>query len=160
HDIERASRLKALPPVDAEPRAILVDGLLGAEVSAGDYASARYKALRSWAAVPMTARVTADVDSVTVVLQGDDLEKRLKFDATGCLDVAYSWDVSAAPVNAVFAPELSLTREIALRLRPETEVWRAKITTVARSERGFEETVQGFSLPPRWPAHRGTAGLE
>jgi len=160
HDIERASRLQALPPVDAEPRAILVERVVGPDVSAEDYASARYKSIRSWAAVPMSARVTADVDSVTVVLQGDDLEKRLKFDATGCLDVAYSWNVSAAPANAVFAPELSLTREIALRLRPETEVWRSKITTVARSERGFEETVQGFSLTPRWPAHRGKAELE
>ncbi len=160
HDIERASQLKALPPVDAEPRAILVERVLGADVSAEDYANARYKPIRSWAAVPMRTRVTVDGDSVTVVLQGDDLEKRLKFDATGCLDVAYSWNVSAAPANAVFAPELSLAREVSLRLQPETEVWRSKITTVARSERGFEETVQGFSLTPRWPAHRGEAELE
>jgi len=160
HDIERASQLKALPPVDAEPRAILVERVLGADVSAEDYANARYKPIRSWAAVPMRTRVTVDGDSVTVVLQGDDLEKRLTFDATGCLDVAYSWNVSAAPANAVFAPELSLAREVSLRLQPETEVWRSKITTVARSERGFEETVQGFSLTPRWPAHRGEAELE
>jgi alpha-amylase len=160
HDIERASRLKALPPVDAEPRAILVERLLGADVSAEDYASARYQSIRSWAAVPMSARVTVAGDSVTVVLQGDDLEKRLKFDATGCLAVAYSWNVSTAPANAVFAPELSLAREVSLRLQPETDVWRSKITTVARSERGFEETVQGFSLTPRWPAHRGEAEVE
>jgi len=66
----------------------------------------------------------------------------------------------ARPANAVFAPELSLAREVSLRLQPETDVWRSKITTVARSERGFEETVQGFSLTPRWPAHRGEAELE
>jgi len=160
HDIERASRLKELPPVDAEPRAILVERLLGADVSAADYANARYKSIQSWAAVPMSARVSLNDDSVTVVLQGNDLEKRLRFDATGCLDVAYTWNAAAAPANAVFAPELSLAREIALRLHPETEVWRSKITTVARSERGFEETVQGVSITPRWPARLGSGALE
>jgi hypothetical protein len=160
HDIERASRLKELPPVDAEPRAILVERLLGADVSAADYANARYTSIQSWAAVPMSARVSLNDESVTVVLQGNDLEKRLRFDATGCLDVAYTWKAAAAPANAVFAPELSLAREVPLRVQPDAEIWRSKITTVARSERGFEETVQGFSLTPRWPAHLGGCSLE
>jgi alpha-amylase len=160
HDIERASRLKALPPVDAEPRAILVERLLGDAVSADDYAQAKYTSIRSWAAVPMSARVSLNGDAATVLLQGDGLEKRLTFDRAGCLEVAYTWDASAAPANAVFAPELSLARDVALRLQPDTDVWRSKITTVARSERGFEETVQGVSLTPRWPARLGTAGLE
>jgi 4-alpha-glucanotransferase len=160
HDIEKTSRLTALPPVDAEPRAILVERMLGDDVSAEDYANATYKAIRSWAAVPMTARVTLKGDAITVVLQGGDLEKRVKFDAAGCLSVAYTWNAAAAPANAVFAPELSLAREVSLRLQPDTEVWRSKITTVARSERGFEETVQGFSLTPRWPVRLGGASLE
>jgi len=160
HDIERASRLKELPPVDAEPRAILVERLLGADVSAADYANARYTSIQSWAAVPMSARVSLNDESVTVVLQGNDLEKRLRFDATGCLDVAYTWKAAAAPANAVFAPELSLAREVPLRVQPDAEIWRSKITTVARSERGFEETVQGFSLTPRWPARLGGCSLE
>jgi alpha-amylase/alpha-mannosidase (GH57 family) len=162
HDIERASRLKTLPPVDAEPRAILVERLLGADVSAEDYANARYKPIQSWAAVPMNARVSVDDGGgfATVVLQGNDLEKRLRFDVTGCLEVAYSWKAAAAAANAVFAPELSLAREVALRLQPDTEVWRSTITTVARSERGFEATVQGFSLTPRWPARLGACSLE
>ena len=159
HDIEKASRLRALPPVDEEPRAILVERLLGADVSAESYAAAQYKPIRSWAAAPMSARVSVTGDAITVVLQGNDLEKRLTFDAAGCLDVAYSWN-AAAPANAVFAPELSLAREVPLRLQPETDVWRSQITTVARSERGFEETVQGVSLTPRWPARLGACSLE
>jgi len=159
HDIERASRLSALPPVDSETRVILVERLLGAEVTADDYAAARYTPIHSWAAVPMTARISTTRDAITVVLQGDDLEKRLKFDTAGCLDVAYSWSAAAHP-NAVFAPELSLAREVPLRLQPDAEVWRSKITTVARSERGFEETVQGLSLTPRWPARLGACSLE
>jgi len=160
HDIERASRLTALPPVDADPRAILVERLLDAHLSDADYASANYKPIRSWATVPMSARVSVDGASVTVVLQGHDLEKRLRFDRAGCLDVAYSWNASAAPANALFAPELSLARDVSFRAQPETDVWRSKITTVARSERGFEETVQGFSLTPRWPARLGSCSLE
>ena len=160
HDIERASRLTALPPVDAEPRAILVERLLGDDVSAADYANARYSAIRSWAAVPMSARVARKGDTITVVLQGDDLEKRVTFDAAGCLSVAYTWTAAAAPASAVFAPELSLARDISPRLQPDTEVWRFPITTVARSERGFEETVQGFSLTPRWPVRLGACSLE
>src|SRR2546427_281977 len=160
HDIERASRLKELPPVDAEPRAILVDRLLGADVSAADYANARYTPIQSWAAVPLSARVSLNDDSVTGVLQGNDLEKRLRFDATGWLAVGYTWKAAAAPANAAFAPELSLAREVALRLQPDAEVWRSKITTVARSERGFEETVQGVSITPRWPARLGSGALE
>jgi alpha-amylase/alpha-mannosidase (GH57 family) len=160
HDIERASRLTALPPVDAEPRAILVERILGDDVSAADYANARYTPLRSWAAVPMSARVALKGDTITVVLQGGDLEKRVTFDAAGCLSVAYTWKAAAAPANAVFAPELSLARDISPRLQPDTEVWRFPITTVARSERGFEETVQGFSLTPRWSVRLGGCSLE
>ncbi len=159
HDIERASRLAVLPPVDAEPRAILVERLLGEDVSAAAYAAGKYTPLRSWATTPMTARVSADADAIAVVLQGGGLEKRLRFDAAGCLDVAYSWSPSAAPANALFAPELSLAREVSVRVEPGTEVWRSEITTVARSERGFEETVQGLSLTPRWPARLGASSL-
>ncbi len=159
HDIEKAARLKELPPVDAEPRAILVERLLSENVTSDDYAAAKYQPIRSWAAVPMAARVSVESDAITVVLQGPELDKRLTFDVAGCLDVAYTWDGAAHP-NAIFAPELSLARDVPLRLQPETEVWRSNITTVARSERGFEETVQGISLTPRWPARLGRCSLE
>jgi len=49
---------------------------------------------------------------------------------------------------------------VPLRLQPDAEVWRSDITTVARSERGFEETVQGISITPRWPARLGRGALE
>ena len=159
HDIEKAAQLNVLPPVDAEPRAILVDRMLSTTVSLGDYTKAQYKPLRSWATTSMTPRVSVERDVVTIALEGNDLTKRLTFDAAGCVDVAYSWNPAAFP-NAVFAPELSLARETPLRLRPDGEVWRFKITTVARSERGFEETVQGISMTPRWPAQLGGGELE
>jgi alpha-amylase len=160
HDIEKAARLNALPPVDLEPRAILVERILPGDLTPADYARARYTPLRSWAAVPMRAAVTHTADRLTVVLQGGGLEKRLAFDPAGCLEVAYRWDGADAPPGAVFAPELSVARAAPLEVRPEAEIWRFEIATVARSERGFEETVQGLSLTPRWPAQLGSAGLE
>ena len=160
HDIEKASRLTALPPVDLEPRAILVERLLPADLSAEDYANARYTPIRSWASVPMSAHVTRKGDDITVVLQGGDLEKRITFDAAGRLSVAYTWKAAAAPANSVFAPELSVARDVSILPKPDTEVWRYPITTVARSERGFEETVQGSSFTPRWPVRLGGSSLE
>jgi alpha-amylase len=160
HDIERQSRLTALPPVDAEPRAILVDRMLAEDLQAPDYARAQYTPVRSWATVPMTARIDAQADALTVTLNGAGLEKRLTFDRAGCLRAAYDWRQAGVPGTAVFAPELSLSRSLTIRPLPDTELWRSEITTVARSERGFEETVQGFSITPRWPAHIGQAGLE
>jgi hypothetical protein len=73
--------------------------------------------------------------------------------------VAYRWN-AAVQANAVFAPELSVVRDVSIRLKPETDVWRSNITTVARSERGFEETVQGIAITPRWPAQLGRGELE
>jgi len=160
HDIERAARLKELPPVDAEPRAILVERLIANAVTSAQYARAQYQPLRSWSAVAMRATVTQASDRLTVLLQGEGLEKQLQFDAAGCLAVSYKWDGSGLPEHALFAPELSVSRVVALRVHPEAEIWRSEITTVARSERGFEETVQGVSITPRWPAHLGAAGLE
>ena len=160
HDIEKASRLTELPPVDAEPRAILVDRLISTDVTATQYGKGHYKPLRSWAAEPMRATVNAAANSITIVLQGDRLEKRLTFDAAGCLEVRYSWDGSEMPADALFAPELSLARSVALQVHPEADVWRSEITTVSRSEKGFEETIQGVSLTPRWPAQLGGCSLE
>lgn len=160
HDIEKAARLTELPPVDAEPRAILVERILGADVTPVQYARGAYQAMRSWAAVPMRAAVNVAADSITVVLQGDRVEKRLTFDPAGCVEVGYTWDTSDLPANAFFAPELSMARSVTVRTRPEVEIWRSEITTVARSEKGFEETIQGVSVTPRWAAQLGACALE
>jgi alpha-amylase len=159
HDIEKAAQLHVLPPVDAEPRAILVDRVLSGSLSFDDYVKAKYKPIRSWATTPMTARVSVDSDAVTIALEGEELTKRLRFDAAGCVDVAYAWNPEAFD-NALFAPELSLARDVPVRLQPDAEAWRFTITTVARSERGFEETAQGISITPRWPSRLGRGELE
>ena len=59
--------------------------------------------------------------------------------------------------DAVFGPEISVSRQLELDMAPTAEVWSFPFATVARSERGFEETVQGTSYTPRWPV-RAAAG--
>ena len=160
HDIEKEARLRSLPPIDAEPRAIFVDRLLGEDVTPAQYAAGSYKPIKSWAAVPMNAAVTVSGDEVVIALHSNDLEKRLTFDVSGSVAVSYAWNTDDGSRNALFAPELSLAREIALETPGAVETWRHAITTVARSERGFEETVQGISVTPRWPATLGACALE
>jgi hypothetical protein len=159
HDIEKAAKLKELPPVDIEPRAILVERMIPSDLAPASYARAQYTPIRSWAGVPMRATVTHNGD-LTVLLQGDGLEKKIEFDAAGAVQVSYTWDPGGMEANAMFAPELSVARSIPVHVHPDAEIWRSEVTTVARSERGFEETVQGFSITPRWPAHLGSARLE
>src|SRR2546430_2446201 len=90
---------------------------------------------------------------------GGLLEKRIRLHRGGELSVRYRWDPAAFPVDACFCPEVSLAREAELELAPAGEVWQFPITTVSRSERGFEETVQGYSYTPRWPVRAREARL-
>jgi hypothetical protein len=79
------------------------------------------------------------------------LEKRVRFDESGDLTVSYRWDPSAFPHDAFFCPEISVSRQLAFDVAPKADIWSFPFATVARSDRGFEETVQGTSYTPRWP---------
>lgn len=160
HDIERVAGLSRLPPIDVDARALLVDRLLPGSVTAADYANGGYAPLKTWATVPMTATVETTPEAAIITLNGGGLRKRLRFTPDGCLEVAYAWDAAQVPGDARFAPELSFSREVPLTVQPDAELWRYPITTVARSERGFEETAQGVAVTPRWPASLGAARLE
>jgi hypothetical protein len=123
HDIEKAAKLKELPPVDNEPRAILVERLIPGDLAPARYASAQYQPIRSWAAVAMRATIKQDGD-LTVLLQGEGLEKRIAFDVAGSVHVSYTWDPAGMGANAMFAPELSVARSIAVHVHPDAEIWR------------------------------------
>ena len=142
HDLERASRLEQLPPVDQVDRALFVDRIL-----AGDGT----REVASWARVRFDVQIAATPETVELVLRAASLEKRMSFGRSGELTVSYRWDPAAFPADAFFCTEISVSREVALDVAP------APFTTVSRSERGFEETVQGYSYTPRWPARSGEA---
>ncbi len=160
HDIEKGLRPTRLPPIDRDARALFVDRVLPGDLGVDAFSSGQYEPVASWAAVPMEVEVSTTGDRVDIVCRARGLEKRFRFGADGGLSVAYRWDPGAFPAGAHFAPELSLAHPVTLTCTPETEVWSFPIATVARSERGLDETVQGQSLTPRWPVAVGEARIE
>ncbi len=140
HDLERTSRLDRLPPVDQVDRALFVDRVL-----AGDGTSE----VTSWARAKFEVSVAATAEAVELVLRAASLEKRMSFGPSGELTVSYRWDPAEFPADATFCTEISVSRKLELDLTP------TPFATVSRSERGFEETVQGYSYVPRWPARSG-----
>ena len=155
-------QLAELPPVDPEPRAILVDRVLPASATVAEAARGMVEPVWNGALVPRAAEVRAIDDGVEIVLEtraAPRVRKRLRFLADGRVSVDYHWSAAEFPGDALFAPELSL----AGGLVPDcgaAEVWEFAITTVAKSERGFDETRQGTSFTPRWPVAAEAAHIE
>jgi len=160
HDIEKRVRLDRLPPVDRDGRALFVDRVLPVDLTLDVYASGEYEPVASWAAEPVTAEVRTTGEAVEVTCRARGLEKRLRFASGGGLTVTYRWDAAGLPAAAWFAPEVSLAHPLELMCAPEADLWSFPIATVSKSERGLDETVQGRSLTPRWPAALGEARVE
>jgi alpha-amylase len=164
HDLEAAARLERMPPIDPSDRALLVDRVLGADVTLDRYTGGAFDSVACWAGTAFHASVEQSAQAVEVVLHPGPspaglFEKRIKLDQAGELTVRYRWDPAAFPPDAFFCPEISVSPEVALDLKPAADVWKFPIATVSRSERGFEETVQGYSYTPRWPIRVGEARL-
>jgi hypothetical protein len=155
HELEQGLRLGHMPPVDRDLRAMFVDRVLPGALTPEAYASGAYEPVASWAQQPLHCAVQASPDVAEIVCTEPGFEKRLRFDAAGQLTVAYRWDPARFPAGALFAPEISLAHPLDYTCLPEAEVWSGVIATVAKSERGLEETVQGRSLTLRWPVHQG-----
>jgi alpha-amylase len=159
-------RLQRLPPIDHCDRALLVDRVLRGDVTLDGYAGGAFESVACWAGSVFNASVEESSNGVEIVLRpmpnaspAGLLEKRIRIDRNGELTVRYRWDPAAFPADAFFCPEISVSPEVQLDLTPAADVWKFPITTVSRSERGFEETVQGYSYTPRWPVRAGEARL-
>jgi len=171
HDLEEGLRFKELPPVDPEERALFVDRVLPDDLRLEDYRQGRFNPIHSWARVELKLLgaeegITEDENDPlgspshwVEVRLGDEgpgnLEKRIRFSSDGSLEVHYQWDPEAFPAEAVFTTELSLGEAAQVRAHPETVAWRFPVSTYSKSERGFDETVQGDSLTIRWPVAQG-----
>lgn len=162
HDLEATMQLVELPPVDREPRAILVDRVLPGGATVAEFARGLVEPVWSGATVPRTAQCRTVQGGVEIVLQPratPRVEKRLQFAADGRVTVQYRWEAADFPPDAVFAPELSLAGGLVPGCGT-AELWEFPITTVAKSERGFDETRQGTSFTPRWPVAVEAAQIE
>jgi hypothetical protein len=87
------------------------------------------------------------------------LEKRARFEPDGNVELRLKWDPAPFPPGAFFTTELSLGTATELVADPEAEIWRFPISTFSKSERGFDETVQGESVLVRWPVSLGGVSL-
>ena len=163
HDIEAAARLTALPPVDLDDRAIFVDRMLAAGTTRDDLIQGTAVPVWSGAGVVRTAEVRAEGDGIVVRLTtgtAPHLEKELVFSTDGRVVANYRWNPADFPADAMFAPELSLAGDVEPIPVGAVDLWTFPITTVAKSERGFDETAQGRSVTPLWAASTGSARIE
>ncbi|HEY6156031.1 MAG TPA: alpha-amylase/4-alpha-glucanotransferase domain-containing protein [Gemmatimonadales bacterium] len=166
HELEQMVRLQQLPPIDHVDRALLVDRVLASAVTLEGYAASAFEAIACWSRTAFHATEERSPQAVDVCLRPVPgasppglVEKHIRLDRSGELSVRYRWDPAAFPSDAFFCPEVSLSREAELDLAPAADVWKFPVATVSRSERGFEETVQGYSYTPRWPISAGEARL-
>jgi hypothetical protein len=165
HDIDDLMRRNELPPIDAEPRALIRERALGAEVNEGMYGRGDYDPLWSVSGVRLTMSVERELNGIGVnfrsVVAGVTMfEKTYHFVTGGELVAEYRWNVAAFDGNAVFAPEVSYSGPMEITCEPATPVWSYNIVTVAKSEKAFDTTIQGRSITPLWPAASGEARIE
>jgi hypothetical protein len=149
-------------PQDLEDRALFVDRVLGSDVSSEAYARAEYRPVCSWARRSLETVIERAPEAIVIRLRGVDglIEKELRFAANGAVTVQWRWDAAAFGSDSWFAPEISLAQAVDLRCAPPVEVWSFPITTVSKSERGLDQTVQGHSHTPRWPIAAGAARVD
>lgn len=163
HDIEEGIRLEEPPPLDAEPRALLLERVLPNGLTLDQYAAGNYWPTRSWAQIECGFAIDRQHDTIAIVCTfgGEtDLEKRIEFAADGSIAVSYQWAPSIGQPDDFFAPELSLFAPLDIQSDPAAEIWTFSIETVAKSERGLDRTRQGESVTLRWPVHVGEATVE
>ncbi len=162
HDIEKGVRLDRLPAVDLNVRALVVPRIIPAALDVEAYARAEYAPLASWADVRFALEVSSERKVITIVGRATTpvpLEVKLQFTTDGLTQISYRWDSRDLDADAVFAPELSLAHPLDVQHPGTNDVWAYDIATVAKSERGLDETIQGRSLTPRWACNSGTAML-
>ena len=163
HELEEGLAFTELPPVDPDDRALFLERVLPGEASEEEYASGSYPILTSWARTPFQVVSVEGPEGgaqaeVSLLAEGPvALEKRYRFSREGKVEVRLRWDPAPFPPDAFLTTELSLAAEARVEAEPEATLWRFPIATFSKSERGFDETVQGESVLIRWPVERGEA---
>jgi alpha-amylase len=162
HEVSPAFTQDALPPVDHEPRAFLLDRLLDAQTTREEFISAEYLPITTWARSPMSYSARIEDGQVVVDLAGEgNLTKRLRFSPEGHIAVEYEWIPQPGADEARFSTEItsSVPLTIITEAGADEDRWEYPVETMARSEQGFEKTVQGQATLLRWPAFLGRAAV-
>lgn len=158
HDPE--DELRERPAVDAETRAWFVDRVVAPTATVEDFVAGTVPVVRSWARTAMTVASTAQPDGVDIYLRSDDLAKTLHFAADGAITCAWAWQAPEAPdaAGGWFTSEISASVGLDLDALGAT-IWQYQIETVAKSQKGFDRTVQGTATVLCWPLSAGRASV-
>lgn len=158
HDIESALVLDRMPPFDPGPRAIFQERLVGPVTDAADFAEGRAAVLQSWASAALVTTVSSGPEHTMVQADGAGLSKTLTFEADGTVTARFRWDDPGAA--GWFTTELSVGWPVSVET-DATARWEYPIETVAKSEKGFDRTVQGTAIVLGWEpgAREGTVRL-
>jgi len=146
--------------VDDETRAWFIDRVIAPTATLEDFMAGTVPVVRSWARAAMKVASTVHPDGVEIYLRSDDLAKTLHFAADGAITCAWAWQLPEAPDTAGswFTSEISASIGLELDAAGAT-VWRYEIGTVAKSEKGFDRTVQGTATVLCWPLSAGSASV-
>ncbi|NNF14165.1 MAG: DUF1925 domain-containing protein [Gemmatimonadetes bacterium] len=163
HEIEEASTLERLPPVDRDVRRLLRDRVLPSDLELESYRDGEFTpvwAPESASGVSTEPEAGEDGDgrrTLTWTFDNGPVRKNIEVRDDGRVRVSWAWDPAAFPEGAWFAPELSLGSPVDLAFDPGPDVWRYPIVTTSKCPDGFEEIEQGESITPRWPVELGSA---
>lgn len=157
HDLE--STLETRPPLDVVPRALLVDRFLASRHVAAALVTGHQESLREIATERLLHTIDSGSGVITVTCTGSGFRKAIEFRDDNSIVVEWRWEPAGqSDGDAVFTTELSLAAEVQLD-GDWTERIEYPIETVAKSESGFDRTLQGNAVVLCWPASAGAARL-
>jgi alpha-amylase len=155
HDLE--TQLAEVPPVDIDQRGLFVDRALDDRTTVADFIAGTVVPMRSWSQATFDATWSVDGDAARIVMISADLRKVIDvIDAGRILECRWTWEVDTFAHDAWFSTELSYSGDLLLDA-PGAERWTYPIETVAKSEKGFDRTVQGTAVVLRWPVSMASA---
>ncbi len=165
HALDDLMRHNELPPIDADPRALVRERLLGPEVNEGMYARSDYDPIWSVSGTRLDMSVAKEASGVGVTFRSVEggitvFEKCYHFISGGQLVAEFRWNAAALGGRGIFAPEVSYSGPMEITCSPAAPVWSSDIVTVAKSEKEIETTVQGRTVTPLWPVTVGEARIE
>lgn len=154
HDLEERLVLDALPPVDDRGRALAVERVVGGACTVDRFMDGTVADLADWGG-PASGVQIEDADGlVRIRMTWPGRTKEVRVGAGGEVEVLLTWDAAALPEGARVTSEWSLFAPTPLKT-DAPEQWRYDVETVAKSERGFDRTVQGEAVVFVWPAGAG-----
>lgn len=166
HEIEEASTLERLPPVDPDVRVLGRDRVLAPDLAFESYADGDFEPSwvppESWASGaedPALGEDFAGAATLTWSFERPPVRKTVELRDDGRVHFEWTWDPAAFEDGSYFAPEFSLGTPVPMSFDPEPELWRFSIVTTSKCPDGFEEIEQGESVTPRWPISLGAASV-